>query len=202
MEEIERELNEESPGAPESAAKDRRGQGARPCSTPPSDFCLPPSTGRLNLHSPTDATRSVPSKILWIATGSSRIWGERLPRLVEAQFQRFLALFAGNKQPTRGLREVDSWFEGSIELTRRPETGRSLYSGGTPLPASCRNLLQTAFHPISRRFLLLPRGFREADSWFAGNPLVVWGKRVRGLREMTRGLREIYSWTEGNLLVD
>jgi hypothetical protein len=31
---------------------------------------------------------------------------------------------------------------------------------------------------------------------------VVWGKRVRGLREMTRGLREIYSWTEGNLLVD
>ena len=180
MEEIEWELNGESPGAPESAAKDRRGQGARPCSTPPSDFCLPPSTGRLNLHSPTDATRSVPSKILWIATGSSRIWGERLPRVVETQFHRFLALFAGNKQPTRGLREVDSWFEGSIELTRRPETGRSLYSGGTPLPASCRNLLQTAFHPISRRFYFClavsgkpTRGLREIRSWFGGRGFVV-----------------------------
>ena len=83
------------------------------------------------------------------------------PSRCRGTVHRFLALFAGNKQPARGLREVDSWFEGSFE--RPPQTG----NGSIPLlwwytpTASCRNLLQTAFIRVLSGF--------TSDSWFEGN---------------------------------
>lgn len=75
--------------------------------------------------------------------------------------------------PTRGLGEI---------CLPGPRAIGQFGQGG--LPGRSRNTLQTAYHRILYR---LP----VSDSWIEGRALVVWGKSIRGLRE-------IYTWIEGN----
>ena len=70
--------------------------------------------------------------------------------------------FAGVMRRTRGLREADSWFEGSRAPGLTPRTDSTFLSRAASPPQPHRNPLQIAFQPIYRRF-----------SWFEGNRLVV-----------------------------
>src|SRR5829696_1633630 len=70
--------------------------------------------------------------------------------------------FASVMRRTRGLREADSWFEGSRAPGLTPRTDSTFLSRAASLPQPHRSPLQIAFQPISRRF-----------SWFEGNRLVV-----------------------------
>ena len=63
---------------------------------------------------------------------------------------------------TRGLREADSWFEGSRAPGLTPRTDSTFLSRAAYLPQPHRNPLQIAFQPIYRPF-----------SWFEGSRLVV-----------------------------
>ncbi len=96
--------------------------------------------------------------------------------------------FAGRNGCTRGLREarlvVRGKFAGwAARWAAAAEQGHRHPRGG--MPCKWRFRLSTALlrHPT--------RGLREIDSWFGGSRLVVRGKSIRGLREITRGLREI-----------
>jgi hypothetical protein len=70
--------------------------------------------------------------------------------------------FAGVMRRIRGLREIDSWFEGSRAPGLTPRTDSTFFSRAVSPAQPHRNPLQIAFKPIYRRF-----------SWFEGNRLVV-----------------------------
>ena len=60
--------------------------------------------------------------------------------------------FAGVMRRTRGLREADSWFEGSRAPGLTPRTDSTFLSRAASPPQPHRNPLQIAFQPIYRRF--------------------------------------------------
>jgi hypothetical protein len=88
----------------------------------------------------------------------------------------------GSSGLTRGLREVDSWFEGSRhsrELGNAMPSTAGLFIAVFKCPA---NALPPELETIpDGRFVVWgkwTRGLGEVDSWFGGNQHVVWGKSL------------------------
>src|SRR5829696_1841659 len=123
------------------------------------------------------STQHTSSALLFLPTQVSLRAGNRYlaqrslpPRLSEP--------FAGVMRRTCGLREVDSWFEGS----RAPSLS---HEPTVPSLAALRSHHSLTGIPCKSRFSPFVgsfRGLREIDSWsegngtwFEGNRLVVWG---------------------------
>ena len=75
-----------------------------------------------------------------------------------------------------GLREADSWFEGSCVSALTPRTDSTFLSRNASQPQPHQNPLQIAFSLFIDGFRLLMRGLRESDSWSEGSGTWFEGK--------------------------
>src|SRR5215204_5080085 len=83
-------------------------------------------------------------------------------------------LFASVMRRTRGLREADSWFEGSRAPGLTPRTD-STFLGRAASPLQPHRIpCKSRFSPFIGGF----RGLREIDSWSEGNGTWFEGNRL------------------------